>query len=86
MPFPATRPIQDLFPGRTGFDLCRGPAYDLDRQGRQTAFRLMKVAGAYWARRFEQSDADANLRHGPFCEAGRPSTPILKQIEEAEKP
>jgi threonyl-tRNA synthetase len=44
------------------FDLCRGP--HMTSTGKiGNAFKLMKVAGAYW-RGDEQPDADAHLRHG----------------------
>jgi threonyl-tRNA synthetase len=45
------------------FDLCRGPHMDSTGQI-GNAFKLMKVAGAYWRGDSEQPDADAHLRYG----------------------
>ena len=49
------------------FDLCRGPHMASTGQI-GNAFKLMKVAGAYWRGDSQQPDADAHLRHG----LGRP--------------
>ena len=51
------------------FDLCRGP--HMTSTGKVgNAFKLMKVAGAYWRGDFKQPDAHPHLRHG-VCQAGR---------------
>ena len=42
-------------------DLCRGP--HVPSTGKLKAFKLMKVAGAYWRGRFAQRDAAADLWH-----------------------
>ena len=50
------------------FDLCRGP--HMTSTGKVgSAFRLMKVAGAYWRGDFEPRNALAHLRHR-FRQAG----------------
>jgi threonyl-tRNA synthetase len=58
-------------------DLCRGP--HVPSTGKLGAFKLMKVAGAYWRGDSKQRDAAAGLRHGladekqnsrPICTAG----------------
>ena len=44
------------------FDLCRGP--HMTSTGKiGNAFKLMKVAGAYWRGDSQQPDAEAHLRH-----------------------
>ena len=43
------------------FDLCRGP--HVPSTGKLGAFKLMKVAGRLLARRLEERDAPAHLRH-----------------------
>jgi threonyl-tRNA synthetase len=45
------------------FDLCRGPHMASTGQI-GTAFKLMKVAGAYWRGDSATTDADPHLRHG----------------------
>ena len=56
------------------FDLCRGP--HMTSTGKiGSAFKLMKVAGAYRRGDCDQADADAHLRHR-LCQAGETSTPI----------
>ena len=60
----AIPPGEDLKIYRQGdwFDLCRGP--HMTSTGKVgTAFKLMKVAGAYWRGDSEQPDADPHLRH-----------------------
>ena len=54
------------------FDLCRGPHGP--STGRIGAFKLTKVAGAYWRGDAQQPAAAAHLRHG-VREQGRSSTP-----------
>ena len=52
------------------FDLCRGP--HMTSTGKVgSAFKLMKVAGAYWRGDFDEADADPHLRHR-VRQAGRP--------------
>ena len=51
------------------FDLCRGP--HMTSTGKiGNAFKLMKVAGAYWRGDFKSRNALAHLRHR-LCQAGR---------------
>ncbi len=51
------------------FDLCRGP--HMTSTGKiGNAFKLMKVAGAYWRGDSNRADADAHLRHR-LRQAGR---------------
>ena len=71
------RADQDLLPGRLVRSVPR-PAHDLDRQGRQ---RLQADEGGrrLLARRQQQSDADADLRHG-VRQAGRP-----RRLSEADR-
>ena len=58
---PGDEPIKIYFQG-DWFDLCRGP--HMTSTGKiGNAFKLMKVAGAYWRGDQQQSDADAHLRH-----------------------
>jgi threonyl-tRNA synthetase len=75
----------DAIPGRPGplkiykqgdwFDLCRGPHMDSTGQI-GTAFKLMKVAGAYWrGDSATTADADPHLRHR-LGRSGRNSKPI----------
>ena len=65
------------------FDLCRGP--HMTSTGKiGNAFKLMKVAGAYWRGDSQQPDADAHLRHR-LARPRTSSTPICSQLEEAEK-
>ena len=60
------------------FDLCRGP--HMTSTGKVgNAFKLMKVAGAYWRGDSQQSDADAHLRHG-VRQAGR-----ARRLSEADR-
>ena len=66
---------QDLKIYRQGdwLDLCRGP--HMTSTGKiGTAFKLMKVAGAYWRGDSTKPDAVAHLRHG-LRQAGRPRRP-----------
>ena len=66
---PGDEPIKIYFQG-DWFDLCRGP--HMTSTGKiGNAFKLMKVAGAYWRGDSQQSDADAHLRHR-VRQAGRP--------------
>ena len=59
---PGNEPIKIYYQG-DWFDLCRGP--HMTSTGKiGNAFKLMKVAGAYWRGDSQQSDADAHLRHG----------------------
>ena len=64
-------PGQDLKIYRQGewFDLCRGPAHDLDRQDRQR-LQAAEGGGRLLARRQQQPDADPHLRHR-LRQAGR---------------
>ena len=62
------RADQDLLPGRLVRSVPR-PAHDLDRQGRQR-LQADEGGGRLLARRQQQSDADAHLRHG-VRQAGR---------------
>jgi threonyl-tRNA synthetase len=48
------------------------------------AFKLMKVAGAYWRGDSRNADAAAHLRHG-LPATRRTSTPTCSMLEEAEK-
>ena len=65
---PGDEPIKIYFQG-DWFDLCRGP--HMTSTGKVgNAFKLMKVAGAYWRGDSQQPDADAHLRHG-VRQAGR---------------
>ena len=68
---------QDLQPGRLVRSVPR-PAHDLDRQDRQ---RLQADEGGrrLLARRLQQSDADAHLRHG-VRQTGRP-----RRLSEADR-
>ena len=79
---PEGRGPQDLRPGRVVRPLPRA-AHDLDRQDRQ---RLQADEGRrrLLARRFQQPDADPDLRHG-LGYRRTSSTHYLKQLEEAEK-
>jgi threonyl-tRNA synthetase len=75
------RADQDLPPGRLVRPLPR-PAHDVvGKVG--NAFKLMKVAGAYWRGDCQQPDAHPHLRHG-LRQAGELDA-YLKQLEEAEK-
>ena len=65
------------------FDLCRGPHMASTGQI-GSAFKLMKVAGAYWRGDSQQPDADPHLRHR-LARRRRSSTPISHMLEEAEK-
>ena len=49
-------------------DLCRGP--HMPSAGKIGAFKLMKVAGAYWKRRRRSRDAHPPLRHRVLQEGG----------------
>ena len=63
---------QDLKIYRQGewLDLCRGP--HMPSTGKLKAFKLMKVAGAYWPRGLKKNeDAAAHLRHS-LGQQGRP--------------
>ena len=62
------RADQDLLPGRLVRSLPR-PAHDLDRQDRQR-LQADEGRGRLLARRLQQPDADAHLRHG-VRQAGR---------------
>ena len=64
------------------FDLCRGPHGP--STGRIGAFKLTKVAGAYWRGDAAGPAAAAHLRHR-LRQPGRSSTPICSSIEEAER-
>ena len=64
-------------------DLCAGP--HLPSTGKLgQAFKLMKVAGAYWRGDAQERAAAAHLRHR-LGRARRSSTQYLFQLEEAEK-
>ena len=65
------------------FDLCRGP--HMTSTGKVgNAFKLMKVAGAYW--RGDSTTARCcRASTAPPSPSRRSSTRYLKQIEEAEK-
>ena len=71
------RADQDLFPGRLVRPLPR-PAHDLDRQDRQR-LQADEGGGRLLARRQQQPDADAHLRHG-VREAGR-----ARRLSEADR-
>ena len=71
------RADQDLLPGRLVRSLPR-PAYDLDRQDRQR-LQADEGGGRLLARRQQQSDADAHLRHG-VRQAGR-----TRRLSEADR-
>ena len=58
---PASEPI-GLYGQGDWEDLCRGP--HVPSTGKLKAFKLMKVAGAYWRGDSAQRDAPAHLRHG----------------------
>ena len=65
---PGNEPIKIYYQG-DWFDLCRGP--HMTSTGKiGNAFKLMKVAGAYWRGDSNNPDADAHLRHG-VRQAGR---------------
>jgi len=63
----------------TGSISAAARIFDLDRKGRQR-LQVDEGGGCLLARRFEQSDADAHLRHG-VRQAGRPRC-VSEQIEE----
>ena len=65
------------------FDLCRGP--HMTSTGKVGgAFKLMKVAGAYWRGDCQPRNADA-ASTAPPSPSRRSSTPISSRLEEAEK-
>ena len=79
-----SRTDQDLKIYKQGdwLDLCRGP--HMTSTGKVgNAFKLMKVAGAYWRGDSQQSDAAAHLRHG--LRRQEELDAYFKQLEEAEK-
>lgn len=63
-------------------DLCRGPHMPTTRQV-GTAFKLMKVAGAYW--RGDSSKAQLTRIYGTAWRNDKELQDYLTQIEEAEK-
>ena len=81
MPFPATRPIKIYYQG-DWFDLCRGP--HMTSTGKiGNAFKLMKVAGAYW--RGDCNNPMLTRIYGTAFAKQEELDAYLKQIEEAEK-
>ena len=74
---------QDSMTRASWFDLCRGP--HMTSTGKVgNAFKLMKVAGAYWRGDHQQPDAHAHLWHRVGA-SRKTSHAYLTQIEEAEK-
>src|SRR5712664_1876947 len=78
---PADQPIKIYFQG-DWFDLCRGP--HMTSTGKVgNAFRLMKVAGAYW--RGDSNNPMLTRIYGTAFAKQEELDAYLKQIEEAEK-
>ncbi len=81
MPFPANEPIKIYYQG-DWFDLCRGP--HMTSTGKiGNAFKLMKVAGAYW--RGDSNNPMLTRIYGTAFAKQEELDAYLKQIEEAEK-
>ncbi len=78
---PGDEPIKIYFQG-DWFDLCRGP--HMSSTGKiGTAFKLMKVAGAYW--RGDSNNPMLTRIYGTAFAKQEELDAYLKQIEEAEK-
>ncbi|HLI98599.1 MAG TPA: threonine--tRNA ligase [Bradyrhizobium sp.] len=78
---PGDEPIKIYFQG-DWFDLCRGP--HMSSTGKiGTAFKLMKVAGAYW--RGDSNNPMLTRIYGTAFAKQEDLDAYLKQIEEAEK-
>jgi threonyl-tRNA synthetase len=78
---PGDEPIKIYFQG-DWFDLCRGP--HMTSTGKiGTAFKLMKVAGAYW--RGDSNNPMLTRIYGTAFAKQEELDAYLKQIEEAEK-
>jgi threonyl-tRNA synthetase len=78
---PGTEPIKIYYQG-DWFDLCRGP--HMTSTGKiGNAFKLMKVAGAYW--RGDSSNQMLTRIYGTAFAKQEDLDAYLKQIEEAEK-
>ncbi|TAK49385.1 MAG: threonine--tRNA ligase [Xanthobacteraceae bacterium] len=78
---PGTEPIK-IYKQGDWFDLCRGPHMtSVGKVG--TAFKLMKVAGAYW--RGNSSNPMLTRIYGTAFAKQEELDAYLKQIEEAEK-
>jgi threonyl-tRNA synthetase len=78
---PGDEPIKIYFQG-DWFDLCRGP--HMTSTGKiGTAFKLMKVAGAYW--RGDSNNPMLTRIYGTAFAKQEDLDTYLKQIEEAEK-
>ena len=80
-PFPATRTVKIYHQG-DWFDLCRGP--HMTSTGKiGNAFKLMKVAGAYW--RGDTNNPMLTRIYGTAFAKQEELDAYLKQLEEAEK-
>ena len=80
-PFPADQPIK-IYKQGDWFDLCRGP--HMTSTGKVgNAFKLMKVAGAYW--RGDCNNPMLTRIYGTAFAKQEELDAYLKQIEEAEK-
>src|SRR3981189_3117241 len=78
---PGNEPIKIYFQG-DWFDLCRGP--HMTSTGKiGNAFKLMKVAGAYW--RGDSNNPMLTRIYGTAFAKQEDLDAYLKQIEEAEK-
>src|SRR3954453_21744612 len=78
---PGTEPIKIYYQG-DWFDLCRGP--HMTSTGKiGSAFKLMKVAGAYW--RGDSNNPMLTRIYGTAFAKQEELEAYLKQIEEAEK-
>ena len=78
---PCSEPIKIYYQG-DWFDLCRGP--HMTSTGKiGNAFRLMKVAGAYW--RGDSNNPMLTRIYGTAFASQQDLDAYLKQIEEAEK-
>jgi threonyl-tRNA synthetase len=80
MPFPADQDLKIYYQG-DWFDLCRGPHMASTGQI-GNAFKLMKVAGAYW--RGDSNNPMLTRIYGTAW-ASRRARPVPAQLEEAEK-
>ncbi|HEY0329827.1 MAG TPA: threonine--tRNA ligase [Rhodopseudomonas sp.] len=78
---PGTEPIKIYYQG-DWFDLCRGP-HMVSTGKIGTAFKLMKVAGAYW--RGDSNNPMLTRIYGTAFAKQEELDAYLKQIEEAEK-
>ena len=77
---PAGEPIT-LYHQGDWFDLCRGP--HVPSTGRIGAFKLTKVAGAYW--RGDARNAQLQRIYGTACATKAELDAYLHQLEEAER-